>query len=238
MPHLVGNKVKILPVYGVNDYGEDVFIPLNCVGLTEQSVTISTSAITHNTEGDNSATPIDHQDELLSDTDTILLLHEGNDTAFDYTWRWHPDMSAIVYKTSFQCAIGLNVSSFTSGSIDLSDCTLTISELGGGTKILYQNTFAITMTAKTGATGAWFILHADVVETFKVNSGNPIEIRLEIPASSETGVSVTQTGILPIFPYQTSAVLKPFTLSGITFHIHASLDHADPVFNQDIERLV
>ena len=35
----------------------------------------------------------------MSDTDTVQLLHEGNDTAFDQTYRFRPDMSAIIYKT-------------------------------------------------------------------------------------------------------------------------------------------
>ena len=235
MPHEVANTIKLLPVYGVDHYGTDVFLPLLETGLTEQTVDISAGAITGSADGTNP--PIDKTDILYSDTPTMQLLHAGDDTTFDHTWRWRPDMSAIVYKTEILLGIGLNVSAFTSGSIDLSTLIVTLSEVGQA-EVLFTNTFDITMTAKTDATPAWFIFHADVVEPFKVFSSTPIDFRLQIAAASETGVSVTQTGLLPIFPYTTADILKPFTPSGLTFHIHASLDHADPIFNRDIGRII
>ena len=229
-------QIKALSVYGVDNFGTDVFLPILDANLTAQSITISTSAVTQSSDGGN--VPIDPTDLLFSDTDTIQLLHEGDDTAFDQTYRWRPDMSAIDYKTEVLLAIGLNVSSFTSGSIDLSDVFITITAVNQSEVLFKRTPFPIDMVAKTGATAAWFIFHADVVEQFKVYSGNPIDIRVEIPAASETGTSVTQTGILPIFPYSTPAVMKPFTPSGFRFHIHASLDHADPTYNQDITRVI
>jgi len=228
------NEVKILPTYGVDNFGTDVFLPILDANLTAQSITLSTGAVTQSSDGGN--VPVDPTDILYSDTDTVQLLHEGNDTAFDQTYRWRPDMSAIVYKTEILLGIGLNVSAFTSGSIDLSNMTITITEVGQVVN-LFQNTFPITMTAKTDATAAWFIFHADTVDPFKVYSGNPIDTRIEIAVASETGVSTTQTGILPIFPYSTAAVMKPFTPSGFRFHIHASMDHADPTMNHDIKRV-
>lgn len=235
MPHTQGSQVKLLPVYGVDHYGTDVFLPILDSNLTAQTVDISAGAITQSASA--GSVPIEQTDILYSDVATMQLLHEGDDTAFDQTYTWTPDMSAVVYKTSFLLGIGLNVSSFTSGSIDLSNLIITITERPDA-KVIYKNTFAIDMVAKTGATPAWFIFHADVVEAFKVFSANPIDVQIEIAAASETGVSVTQTGLLPIFPYATADVIKPFTPSGITFHIHASLDHSDPVFNRDIERVI
>jgi hypothetical protein len=237
MPHEVGNQVKLLPTYNVDNYGVDSFIPLfNDVSLTAQSITISSSALTQSYDDGN--VPIDHQDTLLSDSDTIHLLHEGNDTAFDQTYRWRPDMSAIVYKTRLLLAIGLNVSAYTSGTIDLTNCTITITEVGGNNNQIFKQTFPITMTALTGTGSAYFILDADYSSIFKVYSGNPLDVRIEIPVATKSGTATAQTGVLPLFCYSTPAQLKPFTLSGITFHIHASLDHADPVFNQDISRVV
>ena len=54
MPHLdtpsgalrVPSQVKFLPVANVTDYGEDLALHLTTVGMTEQAITFSSSAIT------------------------------------------------------------------------------------------------------------------------------------------------------------------------------------------------
>jgi len=237
MPDVPGNQIKMLPTYGVDNFGTNVFLPLfNDASLSAQSITLSTTTITQSTEAGTIG--FDLQDTLLSDADTVQLLHEGNDTLFDQTYRFKPDMTAIIYHTRILMAIGLNVSVFTSGSIDISPATITITEASGATRTIFQQIFPLTITALTGTGSAYFILDAIFDEIFKVYSGNPIDVRIQIPAATETGVSTTQVGVLPLFSYQSAAVLKPFTLSGLTFHVHASLDHADPIFNFDITRTV
>ena len=236
MPHEVGSQVKLLPTYGVDNTGIDVFLPVgNDTSLTAQSFTISTATLTQSTDGGKVS--MDHH-TLLSDADTVHLLHQGNDTAFDQTYRWRPDMSAMVYKTRILLAVGVNVSAYTSGNVDLSNCIITITEVGSNNNVLFQQTFPITMAVISSAVGSYFILDADFTTIFKVWSGNPLDVRIEIPVATKTGTATAQTGILPLFAFSAPAQLKPFTLSGVTFHIHASLDHADPTFNQDIQRVV
>ncbi len=235
MPHTQGQNIKLLPTYGVDNFGTKVFLPILDSALTAQTVDISAGTITQSTDGGFRS--INETDILYSDTGTMQLLHAGNDTAFDQTYRWRPSMSAVIYKTEILLGVGLNVSSFTSGVIDLSDLTIQIGE-AGQVEVAYKNTFPITMTAKTGASPAWFIFHLTITEPFKVYSSNPIDVNIQINAASETGVSTTQTGLLPIFPYTTADVMKPFVPSGITFHMNASLDRSDPTFNEDIERVV
>ena len=237
MPHEVGSQVKLLPTYGVDNTGVDLFLPIgNDTSLTAQSFVISTATLTQST--DDGKVSMDHQDTLLSDADTVHLLHQGNDTAFDQTYRFRPDMTMLVYKTRILLAVGVNVSSYSSGDIDLSNCTITITEVAGDNNVLFQQTFPITMAVISSAVGSYFILDADFTTIFKVWSGNPLDVRIEIPVATKTGTATAQTGILPLFAFSAPAQLKPFTLSGLTFHIHASLDHADPIFNQDIERVV
>ena len=237
MPHALGSKVKILPTYGVDNYGHDIFIPVaNDAGLSAVSITPSTTTITQSVS--SGAIPTDSQDTLLADADTIQLLHQGNDTEFNRVYRFNPDMTAAVYKTRILLAIGLNVSVRVSGTITLPNAFVTITEVIGEQNVLFDGVFALTIAGLSGVASSYFILDADFSSIFKVFSGNPIDIRIRIPAAAESGDSTTQVGILPLFCYQSAAVLKPFTLSGITFHIHASLDHADPICNLDIERVV
>ena len=237
MPHKIGSQVKILPTYGVDNYGHDIFIPVtNDAVLSAVTIVPSTTTITQSVV--DNAIPTDQQDTLLSDVDAIQLLHGGNDAEFNHVYRWHPDMTAAVYKTRILLAIGLNVSVRVSGTITLPEAFVTITEVTGDNNVLFDGVFALSIGALSAVASSYFILDADFNSIFKVFSGNPIDIRIRIPAATESGDSTTQVGILPLFCYQSAAVLKPFTLSGITFHIHASLDHADPIFNLDIERVV
>jgi len=184
--HQVANKIKLLPTYGVNDYGTDLFIPLgNDPTLSAASITLSATTITHSTDGGN--IPTDHQDEFMSDVDTVQLLHEGNDTAFDQTYRFRPDMSAIIYKTRILLPIGLNCSAYTNGGITVDPATITITESGGNTNLLFQQTFAVTIASLSATGSAYFIIDADFESIFKIYSGNPIDIRIEIPNQYDSG---------------------------------------------------
>ena len=102
MPHENGDiqpsQVKSLAVYDVGSYGEDLFLPLTDVGLTETALTFSTATVTRDTSDSNQ--PIDTYPRVFSDTDAGLLLNEGNDTAFNQTYTLDPDMTAIIYKIS------------------------------------------------------------------------------------------------------------------------------------------
>ena len=234
MPHKVATTIKLLPTYGVDHYGTDIFLPLFEQDDNTGAITISNTTITQSTSP-GSNFPIDKQDEFISNIDTLQFLHAGNDTEFDHTYTWQPDMSAIVYKLRVQVAFVLNVSARTAGSFDLTQIALLFREQPGN-RVIYENTFPVTMAAISAVGNAMFIFDADVVEPFKVFSGNPIDFSFTTTVT--TGTGTFQVGIAPIFPYTTPADAKPFARSGITLHIHASLDHADPIFNKDIERVI
>lgn len=232
MPHREGDKIKILPVFGVDQYGTDIFLPIRNT-LASTSITLSTTTITQNTNGGN--VPMGEQDEIVSDTDTIQFSNLGDGAEYVQTYRYTPDMSAMIYKIRINVAFALNVSVFSSGSFDLTNLNIRFVEQPDS-KVLYENDFAVVMTALTGTGSSYFILDFDIVEPMKIFSGNPIDITFT--TTTAVGAGTFQVGSLPIFCYSTPAVLKPFTSSGITFHIHASLDHSDPVFNEDIKRIV
>ena len=232
MPHTIGANVKLLATYGVDHYGTDVTLPIHDT-LAVTTIAISGTTITQSTDGGN--VPIEEQPEIYSDTDTLQFYNEGDDTEYDQTYRWTPDMSAVVYKTHLEIAFVLNVSAYTSGTFDLTNAIITISEQPDA-KVIYANNFAVTMAGLTGIGDAMFVLNADVVEAFKVFSGNPIDIRIQ--TTTATGVGTSQVGVAAAFCLSTPANMKPFRQSAVTLHIHASLDHADPIFNQDITRIL
>jgi len=242
MPHLeqngngalrVPSNIKSIPVFNTGDYGQDLALYLTNVGFTEQSVTFSTSAITRSL--DEGGQPLDAIPHVYSDTDTGLILHEGNDTAFNVDYVFNSDMPAVIYKTSINVCMALSVSAYTSGAFNLGNLVVSITEQGGSKRNIYTNTFA-SDAVNLGATGVslhWFTV--DVVQPFQVFPNQPITINLTLDTTLATGTS--QAGMVSIAPYVKTAVLKSFAESSIILHAHADLAHADDVFRFNMKRV-
>jgi len=229
----VPSNVKSIPVYNTGDYGNDLSLHLTTVGLNEQSVTFSSAAITRSL--DHTGQPLDAIPHVYSDTDTGLILHEGNDTQFSTAYVFNSDMPAVVYKTSVNVCMGLNVSAHTSGNFNLGNLIVKITEEGASDRVIYENTFAsgAANLAGTGTSLHWFTV--DVVEPFQVFPNQPIKISLTLDTTLATGTS--QAGIVSVSPYVNTAVMKSFAESAIIFHVHADLAHADDVFRFNMQRV-
>jgi hypothetical protein len=144
-------------------------------------------------------------------------------------------MPAVVYKTSINVCMGLNVSAYTSGNFNLGNLVVTITEQGGSKRNIYTNTFASGAANLTG-TGTslhWFTV--DIVEPFQVFPNQPITVNLTLDTTLATGT--TQAGIMSIAPYLKTAKLKSFNESVVSFHVHAALGHLDDVFRFDMKRI-
>jgi len=230
----VGNQVKSLPVYGVDNYGTDVFLPIFQQDDNISTINLQSTTITHQLSGASNF-QIDKQDEVISDISTLQYYHAGVDTEFDHTYTWHPDMTAEVYKTRIQIAWVLDVTVRSAGTFDLTEVLVRIVEQPNA-RVLFSQAVDVTMAGLSAVGNAYFIMDATVIDRFKVYSGNAIEFQFTTTVT--TGTGDFQTGIMPFFAYNTDAGAQPFTRSGITLHIHATLDHADPIFNEDIDRLV
>ena len=228
---------KIKPVYDVSNYGEDITIQLGIDNLTLQSITASTAAFFKATETvniDGTATttfPLEDMDIVLSDINTFGLAHEGDDTAFNRIYVIEPDMTAFVYKASIKAAFALNVSAFTNGTRDLTDVQFIIKQSINDSMTETIDNFSVTatLTALTATGTAIFIIVADRhYNNFKAVKGRPITVQIIVNETSGTGTR--QVGIMPCFPFQAAAIIKPITTSTMSLHIHATLDHAFPIF--------
>lgn len=228
---------KIKPVYDVSSYGEDLTIQLGIDNLSLQSITASTAAffkLTETVDIDGNATtvfPVEDMDIVLSDSNTFGVAHEGNNTAFDRIYVFEPDMTAFVYKASIKAAFALNVSAFTTGSFDMTSVRFQIKQSIDSdiTEKIDDFTLEPTLTALTATGTQIFIVVADRhYSNFKAIKGRPITIQISI--AETTGTGTRQVGIMPCFPFQAAAILKPVTTSVISLHVHPTLDHAFPVF--------
>ena len=238
MPHSNGDiqpsQVKSLAVYDVGSYGEDLWLPLTDVGLTETALTFSSATVTRDTH--DGKQPVDTYPRVFSDTDSGLLLNEGNDAVFSQTYTLDPDMTCIIYKISLNFCAVLTCSAYTNGGLSLGGLHIKLTERSTNDRLLYENTFQ-SGAATLGATGTqihWFT--QDIVETIKVNKGNPVDILIELE-TVVTGTNTRQEGYAPVAPLLKTAVLKPFFESGISLHVHPDLSHADGVFKYKKDRV-
>jgi len=237
MPHVNGeiqpSQIKSQPVYDVGSYGEDLFLPLTDVGLTETALTFSTATVTRDTTDSNQ--PVDTYPRVYSDTDSGLLLNEGNNTIYNQTYTLDPDMTSVIYKISLNFCAVLTVSAYTSGTYNLGALHIKITERSTNDSLLYENTFTSNAgdRTSTGTDIHWFT--QDIVETIKVRKGNPIDIQLDLITTNGSGTR--QEGYAPVAPLLKTAVMKQFYESGISLHLHPDLSHADGVFKYSKQRV-
>jgi len=226
-------KLRIKPVYNTGDYGHDVVFPLlQSQTSNVQSLTPSTASF-HQTLHD-SARPIDEVAMFISNLDKCEQLHAGNDTNFDQTFLIQPDMSFFSYKIAVNMGFGLKVSAFTSGTVNLGNIHVTITEDGkgaGDTTIVDQIVDA--GSSNLTATGEQIVaFHVDVIQPIKFTKARPIKVRIQTEVE-ETGTNTWQVGMLPVYPLIAPAVAKQWLLSQVEVHAHASLDHAFPIWRDE-----
>lgn len=229
-------RALIKPVYDVSNYGNDLTIQfsdtLNLKSITSSTSTFEKWADSIKLDGSNTTVfPIEDMDLVLSNSDTFGIMNEGDNTAFDRIYSFEPDMTALIYKISLKVAVGLNVSAYTSGNYAIKGIRIIIKQMINSD--LTQNIDDFTLDTTLGnltATGSQvFIAIADRHYTnFKAEKGRNVTVQVII--NETVGVGTRQIGLMPSFPFQKEAILRPITTSSFTLHIHPALDHGFPVF--------
>ena len=220
----------IKPTYDVANFGHDTTLPLNC--LTGSTTTLTPSTATFVQVLEDSRVPIDEVDMFITDSDKMALVHAGNDTDFDKTWEWAPDMSAQAYQLSFSFAVAMKVSSYSSGNFAIDNVQVVCNQVGGGEGIVTVLNKIIDpgMSNMTTATEQVAIINFSTKTSAKVFD-KPLTFQIKVNTSS--GVGTYQTGIVPLFCYFGAAVPKTWTTSSVLLHIHADLAHAFPIFRDE-----
>ena len=238
MPHarseVQPSNVKAVATYGIDAYGEDLFLPFTDVGLTETALTFSTAVVTRDVEDSNQ--PMDDFPAVYSAVDAGLLLNEGNDTAFSQVYSFVPDMTAIIYAIHLVFPAVVTCSAFTSGTLNVGALHIKITERSTNNRLLYENTFQSNAANLTATGTSLHFFQRDIVETIKIEKGNPVDILVEL-VTVITGTNTRQEGYCGLAPYLKTAVLKRFTPAGMALHLHADLSHADGVFKYKKDRV-
>ena len=181
---------------------------------------------------DDSRVPVDEVNQFITDSDKMALVHAGNDTDFDETWEWLPDMSFNAYKASFSLAVAMKVSAYTSGNFAIDTVQLTMKTVGGGEgdEVIVDKIVNPGMSNMTSATEQVAILNVDKKTSTKISDK---EVTIQVKVNTSSGVGTYQCGIVPLFCYFGSAVPKTWTTSCVVVHAHADLAHAFPIFRDE-----
>ena len=230
------NPVLIKPVFDVGNYGHDVTVPLSTLtGTNTQTVVPSTSTFVQVLE--DSRVPVDELPLFIADTDKMEMVHQGNDSDYNETFTWLPDMSASLYKMTLNFAVGLNVSAYTSGNFKISKIQMIVKQQKADyVETLVNRIIDPGMANITSAVGQVAIVAFDTQVAKKVFDK---AVTIQIIVTTSSGSGTYQCGLFPIFCYISPAVPKVWTTSAFIMHLHGALDHAFPVFrNEDNENLL
>jgi len=220
----------IKPTYDVANFGHDTSLPLNCISGNVATITPSTSTFVQVLE--DSRVPIDEVDLFITDSDKMALIHLGDDTDWDKTWEWAPDMSAQAYTLTFNFAVGMKVSSYSSGNFKISDVQVICNQIGGGegTVNFVNKIIDPGMSNMTSAVAQVAIINFSTTVSTKVFD-KPLTFQIKV--NTDSGSGTYQTGIIPLFCYFGTAIPKTWTTSSVLMHLHADLGHAFPIFRDE-----
>ena len=220
----------IKPTYDVANFGHDTSLPLNCISGNVATITPSTSTFVQVLE--DSRVPIDEVDLFITDSDKMALIHPGNDTDFDTSWEWAPDMSAQAYTLTFNFAVGMKISSYSSGNFKIDSVQVICNQIGGGegTVNFVNKIIDPGMSNMTSAVAQVAIINFSTTVSTKVFD-KPLTFQIKVNTSSGSGTY--QTGIIPLFCYFGTAIPKTWTTSSVLMHLHADLAHAFPIFRDE-----
>ena len=220
----------IKPTYDVANFGHDTSLPLNCISGNVATMTPSTSTFVQVLE--DGRVPIDEVDLFITDSDKMALIHLGDDTDWDKTWEWAPDMSAQAYTLTFNFAVGMKVSSYSSGNFKISDVQVICNQIGGGEgNVNFVNKIIDPgMSNMTSAVGQVAIINFSTTVSTKVFD-KPLTFQIKV--NTDSGSGTYQTGIIPLFCYFGTAIPKTWTTSSVLMHLHADLAHAFPIFRDE-----
>ena len=229
------SPVLIKPVYDVGFYGHDVTVPLSMLAGSTVTLVPSTSTFVQTLDGTN--VPIDEIPIVVTDSDEIEMVHAGNDTDFDTTWKWVPDMSASMYKFTGNFAVGMNISAYTSGNFKISSVQIIVTQTKGTySEVLINKLIDPGMANMASATSQIALINLDTQTAKKVFDKS---ITIQIKVNTTSGSGTYQCGIIPLYCYVSAHTPKIWTTSAVIMHLHGSLDHDFPVFrNEDAENLL
>lgn len=233
------HDVLVTPTYNLAEYGKDLFIPITSTPTQLKTFTNNSGTIIlRNTfTAPNSITgeEIDDYPSVIANEDTLLAWCAADDADYNRTFRYSPDVQAVLSKAYMNVAFIMNISAWTAGTCQLSSVDVEIIERandsGVGDRVVFSNRYA-TAHAALGAAGTQIFILSAVFGDVNITKNLPLDFRFRVNTTQASKNFTYQTGIVPFFAYNVTSAVKPYSLSGIGMHVNADFDNAQAVMRK------
>ena len=234
---LARQSARSVPVgYDSANYGQDIHFPLVDPKLENvQTFTMSASATQYDASriqfipsGTTSVsyTPMIHStDSVLTDLDTGLIFHEGNNANFSQNYIISGYQSAVIQQLQISAAFALNVSAWVDGSPALEYVRFDIASYQSDAApfmpeqtVIFRPVTAFTPLSAAGA--HLFILRNVIDLPFEVMPKGRIVINIQVSVSGTSANDTYQIGILDMYPIHKTTAAKRLFPSEIIAHLN------------------
>jgi len=201
----------------LEEYPEDRFVPLidtlALVAFTQSSM----REVLRSEDGGN--IPTDNIPQIISNLDANAYYDHGtNNQNFDRSYRWTPDISAMVEKFTINIAFVMDMTAFTSNNAQLTSVRVTITEVGTE-KQIYDGQFPTGLAVQDAVEISQFVLCRTIDnQSIMLQGGVALDIRLRT-VFAQTATNTIRTGMVPFFATTSDSRSKFFSQSGILFHL-------------------
>lgn len=210
-------------VYG-QEHKEILYIQKAAIGhdaITPSSATFTTNTYSYVDSRGNTRTLNINDSEVpivTSSADSIALVNEADDTAFDEEFALKPRRAFELQQVFINLMAGMNVSAYSAGNFVMSAVLIDIFQYSaGGLYPIVQNLRYATGHSNLAATGTQVTVVRDAPNIGRVilSPNDHIAVRLRTTVSLGTGTS--QQGFCPVFPLNAVATLKDWSVSCVLF---------------------
>lgn len=239
------NPIRKIPVvYDASYYGYDLHMPLVDPRLSGvQTFTYSASATVHRanhrlfTPGSTqvSYTPLMHSIEpVLTNLDTGLIYHEGDNTAFDQDYMLPMPTTSTLDHIQVSAAFILNVSNWVDGTPALTSVEMTVSSYQARASPLMQPQTVLfrpeTAFSALGANGAHlFIVRGAIAISSEARNHAAYTLNIKINTTGTSANDTYQVGIVDMYPTAKTTAAKRMFQSELIAHLEPTPEHLEEI---------
>lgn len=176
--------------------------------LTLQDITVSSSSIARTTRTIDGAVHASCEDyeAVLSNTNTLPILHEGNDTQFSREYFFTAPCNFRLTKVNIHIGFGLNVSAYTSGDPNLDSVDIKLHRFSDVRREIASARYSSGLSALSATGSQIFLVDDSFFITENFDTGDYLSV--EIVTNATAGMTTRQEGVMPMYPTQLASTAK------------------------------
>jgi len=168
----------------------------------------------------------------ISNSTSLTLLYEADDTDFTRLYQWVPPFDVLVDRIEWNVGLALNVSAASAGNFRITSVDANLNsykaqnQVAGRRPLHYA--FSMTNMTTTGDNQIAILNTSTQLGPFPVYSGGILEIDFDI--NTVLGTGTYQKGIMATFPYQNTGGDRVYSVSGFKIYYRPNPDIGGSVY--------